>query len=78
MDSIIYTGKKHVDKSGERIHFKEPYFDKAARRVFKSVEEKAHFLNSRNFVSTGDSDVKVAKERREHEIKKKDLKSRMI
>lgn len=77
-DHIVNTGVKHVDASGERIYFKGPYFDKAARRVFKTVEEKAHFLNSRKFVSAGDSDAKVKKERKQAYEKKMDMKSRMI
>lgn len=53
---IVYGSRKMVDKTGERIDFKEPYYDKALRRVFHSVEEKAHFMNSRGIVSSGDYD----------------------
>ena len=75
---IIHGSKKYVDKCGERIYFKEPYFDKAMRRTFKSVEEKASFLNAHGIVQNGDSDAKVKRERREHEIQKQDMKCRMI
>lgn len=65
MEIIVRGSKKYVDKSGERVHFKEPYFDKAFRRTFKSVEEKAHFMNSQGIVSAGDSDAAVNKLRKQ-------------
>jgi hypothetical protein len=62
MRDIVYGSKKMVDKTGERIDFKEPYFDKALRRVFRSVDEKASFMNSRGLVSSGDYDSNTKRE----------------
>ena len=72
---IIVRSTSLKDKSGERIWFPKdgkPYFDKAARRVFHTPEEKHNFMNSVNAVSTGDSDEKYKREVREHEERKMD------
>lgn len=69
---VVSTGLK--DKAGQSITFKEPYFDAAFRRTFKSAKEKADFMNKNGMVEAGDSDVKVKKERKEHHEKKNDLK----
>ena len=69
---IVHGSKKRIDKSGERVDFKESYFDKSARRVFKSVDEKADFLNSKGFVSSGDSDAKCKREAKQQYEKKMD------
>lgn len=64
----------YKDKSGDRIHFKEPYFDTAFRRSFKTAREKAEFMNSNGIVSAGDSDTKVKREKKEHYEQKNDTK----
>ena len=80
MEILVRSGKNYVDRAGERIWFPkdgQPYFDKAARREFKSVREKADFLNSLNYVSNGDSDEKAKRQHKEHIEKKMDEKSKM-
>lgn len=80
MEIISYGGKKFKDKSGERVWFPKDgaYFDTAFRKTFKTAEEKAHFMNSRNIVNTGDSFEKYKKENKEAYEKKMDEKSRMV
>ena len=67
---------KFVDGAGEPIYFKEPYFDQSARRVFKSKEEKYHFMKANNIVQNGDSDEKVKRERKEYLERQRDERRR--
>jgi putative FmdB family regulatory protein len=63
----------YTDASGEKIHFpKEGYYDVAMRRHFNSAKEKFEFMKANNIVSTGDTDAKVEKERKEHREEKLD------
>lgn len=73
MSFVIMKDKKYKDISGETVYFpkdEKPYFDQGLRRTFHSVQEKAEFLNKHKIISTGDSDEKVKRERREHQEKK--------
>ena len=73
---IIMKDKKYRDQRGETIYFKEPYFDDGLRRRFNSIQEKAEFINKRQIVSTGDSDEKVKRERKQQYEKEQDEKKR--
>ena len=69
---IVYKSKKHVDAAGQRIDFDGPYFDKAARRTFKKVEDKAAYMKANNLVNTGDSFAKYKQEVKAHHEMKMD------
>lgn len=69
---IVYKSKKYVDAAGERVHFDGPYFDKAARRTFNTVDEKAAYMKANNLVNTGDSWEKYKKEVKTHHEMKMD------
>ena len=64
---------KYKDKSGESIYF-DGKFDEGLRRKFNSIQEKAEFLNKRQIISTGDSDEKVNRERKQNYEKTQDEK----
>ena len=66
MEIIVRSSKKVLDKAGERIWFEKPYFDTALRRTFQSIDEKKEFMDKHGIVNNGDSDAKVADERRKH------------
>ena len=63
----IIVRSRYKDKSGERIHFKEPYYDRALKKSFSSAREKAEFLNSKGLVDAGCSDAQIKKDRKAHE-----------
>jgi len=72
MKDLIYGSKKYVDAAGQRIDFNGAYFDKAARRVFRTVEEKAAYMKANNLVNTGDSFEKYKREVKENHERKMD------
>ena len=62
---IIVRGSSLKDKSGERIWWpkgEKQYFDQAARRVFRSPEEKKQWMDKNNVVSDGTSDREFNKQ----------------
>lgn len=65
---------RYTDDAGQTIDFKEPYFDTAFRRTFKSKEEKYRFMKEHRFVNTGDSFDKYKKQWKEHEEQKRSKK----
>lgn len=69
----VINRSTYKDRSGERIDFKEPYFDLALRRPFKSAKEKAEYMNSKGIVSSGDSDAKCKKQKKQYTEKKGDV-----
>ena len=72
----IMTRSKYKDNAGERIDFKEAYFDKALRKTFRTDEEKYNFMKANNIVNTGDSDAKYKRQLREHEEMKREEKKK--
>ena len=77
MDIIVRSGSKYAkDAHGDRVDFKKPYFDKAARRVFKTAEEKSAYMIKGGWVQNGDSDEKVKRQRREAYERKMDEQRR--
>lgn len=73
MSFIIMKNTKYKDKAGETVWFpkdEKPYFDKALRKTFHSVQQKAEFMNRNGIVSNGDSDAKVKRERKQYEEEK--------
>ena len=66
----------YKDKCGEKIYFKEAYFDTAFRKVFRSAKEKYEFMNMNGIVQNGDSDAKVSRERKEHYERKMDTRKK--
>lgn len=64
---MVYITKntKYKDKAGETIWFpkdEKPYFDKALRRTFNSIEEKKMYMDKHGIVQNGDSDSKYRQE----------------
>jgi len=76
MEIIVRSGRHCKDARGERVDFKEPYFDKALRRRFNSAEEKSAHMRSLGIVQNGDSDEKVKKQRKECEEIRREEKRR--
>ncbi len=69
---VMGTGNKLVDASGERVYFKQPYFDTGLRRKFNTVEEKHKFMVKNKIVQNGDSQDRYKKDIKEHDERRKE------
>lgn len=58
---VMTRTSKYKDNAGQRIDFKEPYFDTALRRTFSSAKEKYEFMKAHNIVNTGESEEHAIK-----------------
>ena len=77
MEIIIKSGSKNAkDAKGERVYFKQPYFDKGLRRRFESAEQKSQYMRANDMVQNGDSDEKVKRQRKEAYERKMDEQRR--
>ena len=77
MEIIVRSGNRHAkDVRGERVDFKEPYFDQGLRRAFRSAEEKSAHMIKLGICQNGDSDHKAKKERKQAYEQDMDTKRR--
>jgi len=77
MHIIVRGGSRHAkDAHGDRVDFKEPYFDKGLRRRFETAEEKSAYMRSHDIVSTGESDYDLKRRHKQEMEKIEDEKRR--
>jgi hypothetical protein len=50
-----------TDPSGEIVHFKEPYYDRALRQQFNTKREKAEYMHKHRIRYDGSSDKELTK-----------------
>lgn len=74
---VFKSGYK--DRSGESVWFPKDgsaYFDTGLRKTFNSAREKAEFMKANNIVQSGDLDMNIKKEKKQHHEKTNDTKSK--
>ena len=76
MEIIVRSGRNAKDCRGERVHFKEPYFDQGLRKHFHTAEQKSAHMIKNGICQNGDSDAKAKRERKQVYEKEMDEKRR--
>jgi len=77
MEIIVRGGNRDAkDAHGDRVDFKERYFDKGCRRTFNTAHEKSAYMIKNGMCSTGESDAKIKKENKHAYEKSMDEKRR--
>ena len=60
------------DASGDKVYFKEPYYDRILKKTFKSASEKSSYMKANDICSTGDTQHKADREKKQYHEKRMD------